>query len=317
MERKLKRIIEEHGLDVLSQPDDLCSFMLEQKITKKDVYTTMLILQCCPTVASTLSLGEMTTAEANALLRSAVINTGLSAGTVRKVLGALLHACGVKTDWSLHLAFRDKYVNKSVLPSVGKETSASELAKQLQSADPESEVFSDLHNLAVSGNVKAAYALGKYYRTQDLKEGDNRGEQYFAMARSMGYGPADGALADYELRRTHKHMWRIAQRFQYPSTLSGQDGREWISLSQKLLEYRQANTRRLQSTLVMQIFVLILTVLMISTVPCGTWGSTAAVLQVIGLVWTAVCRFFKPFHSARTACYLMILSWAILVLAAF
>lgn len=317
MENKLKKIIEENGLDILNHPDQLCGSMQEKGISDKNVCTMMLILKCCPGAVTTLSQGEVSMIEANALLRAAVVNTGLSTAAVRKVLGALLHACGVKTNWELHLAIRDRYINKQVMPSVSQEAAASELAQQLKQADKDSAVFSDLHNLAVAGNVQAAYALGKYYKEQDNKDGGNTGEQYFAMAAKLGYGPAEGALADYALRRRHKFMWKIAQRFRQPAALSGQDGREWAPLSRKLLNYRRENTDRIQATLVNQILVLILTLLMVNIVSCGTWGSVALGLQVIGLGWSLVCRFWQPFHSARNACYLMTLSWVILVLAAF
>lgn len=315
MGKETKKIIEEYGINALNYPDDLCHSLLERGVSEREVYTMMLILKCCPTVVTTLSQGEVSAIEANALLRSVVIQTGLSAVAVRKVLGSIFNACGVKTNWGLHLSIADRWINKKVLPQSNDETVVSELVQRLKTTDQNSSVFNDLHNLASVGNVQAAYVLGKYYKAQDDENGTDNGEQYFAKASEMGYGPADGALADYKIRRRHKFMWRIAEHFQHPAALSGKDGREWAPLAQKLLKYREENIGRIQSVLILQIIVMILSILMINVLSGGFWCGIALVLQIIGLGWSLFCRFWKPYHSVRNACYLLMLSWILLTLA--
>ena len=315
MTKQITKIIKQYGMEVLQDLDLLSDILREERVSDKDIYTLMLVLKCCPTIIATLNRGEVTSVEANSLLRTASMKTGLTLDSLRRVLAPLFHACDVETHWDLHLTTRDWRAVQEVLPWHTSENAVTELVERLAKSDENSAVFSDLEQMAHQGNTYAAYALGTYYKKLDDKDGGETGKPYFEKAYAMGYGPAAGALASYKMRQKRKSLGRIASYFQNPTVLSGEDGREWAPLSQKILAYRQNNVGRCRSLLPVQVIALILTLLLQIFMAGGFWGGLAVALQAGGLVWNLLCRFWKPYYSVRNVCYCLMLSWAILIMA--
>lgn len=317
MGNKLKKIIEQYGLNALNYPDDLAKAMREFGIGEKDIHCVMLILKCCPAAAEVLKQESVSEVEANALLESAVKQTGLSIATAKHTLGQLLSACGVKPAWEAEFPWMAKIVDKDMKTETFSEETVTALVKKLKTEGENADVISSLDSLARSGCAQAAYALGKYYRSLDQENGSEVGAEYFAMAAKLGYGPANGALASYQLQRDEKHPWKAAKYLYKPTALAGPEGRKWISVSKSLLKYRKENEARVHSTLIVQGIVLLLSLVLVALlgVGAGSWGVVAIGLQLVGLAWSLVCKFFKPYYSMRISSGLMMISWLILVLA--
>lgn len=321
MGAKLKKIIEEFGLSALNFPDDLAAAMREQGIRERDVMTIQMILKCCPSVAGLLTRGSASEAEVNALICSAVKTTGLSVASVRDAMGNLMYACGFANTWTPYLSFGEKKVDRKIMPMTVGEGETLDQIRQRIEEDPEyTEVLSDLNLLAEQGNVSANYTLGQFYKVLDDQYGTETGRPYFQRAADQGYGPANGALADYMLRKERKNMAAAAKCFENPTALAGSDGREWINLSAQILRYREENQKRLNSLLVVQIVMLAITaaVLVLSAM-MSVGGVVLSVLmlllQAAALGWTLYGRIFKPYTTARYSCYAMILSWILLALS--
>ncbi len=319
MGNKLKKIIEQYGLDALHYPDELAKAMRESGIGEKDIHCVMLILKCCPAAADVLKQEIVSDVEANALLESAVKQTGLSIAAARHTLGQLLNACGVKPAWETEFPWTVKIVDKDMKTEAFSEETVTALVEKLKSEGENADVISSLDKLARSGSAQAAYALGKYYRSVDQENGSEVGVEYFAMAAKLGYGPANGALAAYQLERDEKCPWKAAKYLYKPTAIAGSEGREWISVSKSLLKYRKENEERVHSTLIVQGIVLLLSLVLVALLGVGTgfWGGAAIGLQLVGLAWSLVCKFFKPYYSLQISSGLMMISWLILALAGF
>lgn len=316
MGMELKKIIDTYGTDALHYPDDLTNAMREAGIPEKEILSVMLVLKCCPAVAQLLSQGDVTEVEVNALLEAVVRQTGLTVGAARQTLGKLMLACGVKRMWQPPVLLRKSGSAKGMNLATDADEKVEQLVEQLDDGDSSAELLSTLDELARGGSVKAAYALGLYYRDEDLDEGTEIGRTYFEMAANLGYGPAYGALADYQIRRSNRSIWKAVEYFHRPTAIAGTDGRKWRSLSDDLLEYRQENEKRIKGTLLIQGAVLVLSLLMVIFlgIEPGFWRTVAVALQGVGLFWTLMCRFVKPYHSMGIPTILMMVSWLILIL---
>lgn len=277
----------------------------------------MLILECCPITADLLCQDQMSSVEAHSLVDSVVRNTGLNVTTSRYLLGALLKACKVKTDWSHIPVLKEMLTERRVKPEDSAEYKVSILVSDLKRKGETPEIIAALDDLANNGCARAAYALGTHYKENDLQNGTNVGEAYFQMASNAGFGPANGALAQYEINRHRKNMRKAARYFYGPTTLAGAEGREWIPLSKQLLDYRKENEVRLSHTLIVQAVVLILSLLLVYLlgIRSGIWRTVAIGLQIVGLGWTMFCLRFSPYSTAGCADRIMTLSWLILIIA--
>lgn len=313
---KLKKIIDTFGSDALYYPDDLAKAMQEAGIAEKEILSVMLVLKCCPAVARLLSQGEVSEVEASALLEAVVRKTGLTVGAARQTLSKLMIASGIKLPWLPPLILCNRVNAKGVCMSDDLDEEAEELVEQLEDGDSSAELLSTLDELARGGSAKAAYALGLYYRDEDLEEDTEIGRPYFEMAANLGYGPAYGALADYQMHGGKKSIWKAVAYFHRPTAISGTDGRKWRELSEDLLEYRQENEKRINGTLKIQGIVLVLTLLTVILlgIEPGFWRTIAVGLQGFGLLWSLMCRFVKPYHSMSIPSSLMMVSWLILIL---
>lgn len=315
MAKELNLIIDQHGRDILREPDVLAATMREAGISEREIHSVMLILKCCPAAADQLTGERVTEVEANALLESVVRQTGLSVSAARSTLGKLMRAFGVKPAWDLQLYMTEKLVGKNMKPGAVDEEDVEALVERLETDSENSELISALDVLAREGDARAAYALGMYY--SDSFDDKNPSVTYFRLAAQLGYGPANGALADYEMHRKGGGMWKAAHYFNKPTAIAGSEGRKWFPLSEQLLEYRKENGARIHSTLIIQVIVFVLSVLMIGLLGMapGFWRTIALLMQAGAIVWTLICKFFRPYHSMATPTGLMMASWLILVLA--
>lgn len=316
MGMELKKIIDTYGTDALHYPDDLTNAMREAGIPEKEILSVMLVLKCCPAVAQVLSREDVGEVEVNALLEAVVRQTGLTVGAARQTLGKLMIACGVKRVWQAPMLLHKSGSAKGLNLAVDADADVEGLVEQLEDGDSSAELLSTLDELARGGSAKAAYALGMYYRVEDMADDTEIGRAYFEMAANLGYGPAYGALADYQLRGSNRSIWKAVEYFHRPTAVAGSDGRKWGVLSDMLLEYRQENEKRIKGTLLIQGGVLLLSLLMVIFlgIEPGFWRTVAMALQGVGLFWTLMCRFVKPYHSMGVPTSLMMVSWLILIL---
>lgn len=316
MGMELKKIIDTYGSNALYYPDDLANAMREAGIREKETLSLMLVLKCCPAVARLLSQGDISEVEVNALLEAVVRQTGLTVGAAKQTLGKLMIACGVKLPWLPPLLLHKCVNTKGICVAIDADDEVEYLVERLEGGDCDVELLSTLDELARGGSAKVAYALGLYYREKDLEENTEIGRTYFEMAANLGYGPAYGALADYQVRGSKRSIWKAAAYFQRPTAIAGKDGRKWLSLSEELLEYRQENEKRINGTLRIQGIVLVLSLLMVVLlgIEPSFWRTVAVALQGICMVWSLMCRFVKPYHSMDIPSSLMMVSWLILIL---
>lgn len=323
MKNNLKAIIDEFGRNALAYPDDLCAAMREKGIPEKDILTIQLILKCCPSVSGVLISGNFSESELNMLIRSAVQTTGLSTASVRSTLGMLFHACGYEAGWKPHLVSFERKSSHRFLPvTIEEGETLEELQERLDNDSDLAEVLSDLNNLAEQGSVDANYKLGKYYKVIDDKFNTETALPYFTRAAQLGYGPANGAVADYLLRREQKNMEKIADSFRNPTALAGADGREWTKISALVLKYQQDNKLRQKSTLITQLifFVLSFVVTLFSGVFDPSMGflcSASLWIQGVSLLWSLYTMWFKPFGTVKYAYYGMNLGCLLLILGLF
>jgi TPR repeat protein len=315
MGKELKAIIEQYGPGALQYPDDLANAMRCVGIAEKDIHSIMLVLKCCPNTAQILTQETVGEVEAAAMLESVVRQTGLSISAARHTLGQLMEATGAKAGWELSPVLLGKCVDKSVRIESAEEARVDTLIAQLKQAEVEAETISALNELAIGGNAQAAYALGMYYREEDLKSGGDLGLDYFELAAKLGYGPANGAVADYYLRGPKKKLWKAAMFLRNPTAFAGSVGRKWMSLSAQMLAYRKENERRIRDALIIQAAILAMSLAFVSMLEMEGFAVTLAILmQLGGLGWNLLCKFFRPYHSMRTSAGLMLVSWLILLL---
>ena len=320
MVKELKQIFERYGVGALKHPDDFAQVMKEQGCSDKDIYTVMLILKCCPSVAGVMMRGEATSVEVRALVRSVVLRTGLNADAARIALGQMLGACGIKADWAPALSINARLAAAKVLPASGEEAElVNELVRQLRNEPENADTINDMDKLAEAGNAQAAYRLGCFFKEIDESMGTEEGKRYFDIAAQMGYGPAYGAQAYYLIHGKKKHFGRAARCFTNPTALSGNDGRQWAALSASLLQYRRDNIKRIKATIWMQVIALVLTILVASLASAGMigWSVMAILLQVAGILWSLFALLFKPYNSMNISCYMLLLSWLLLMIGMF
>lgn len=317
MQKELKTIVESCGKEIFLDADRLMQFMQQSGCEEKDIMTVGLILKTCPSVGAILAQDEVSQAEINMLVTAAVSTSGLSVHAVRSTLGKCMGACGISGAWVPYLLINEPQPEMTLKPMmIDEDDTLEDLEARLGLDEVRSEIIHDLDVLSSNGNIRASYSLGKFYKPLDEKFHSTTGKEYFQRAAAQGYGPANGALADYLIRSDRKSMARAAKYFENPTTLAGHDGREWVKLSSQLLNYREENARRINSLLIMQIVMLVMSVLTlcVGLVGIGVFSIGALVVQVGSLAWTLFMKFFGPYYSCRNGCFATIASWLVLVL---
>lgn len=313
--KQLKLIIDERGKELLNDRVALSEAMREKGCDERDIHTIMLILASCPTVARRLVEAEPTKRELRSMVNSCCALSGLHAKAVRRGLGMLMYGCGYGSGYAPRLTVWCVQGNHMELfPEHEQEDqTVSELIRRVEANPEDAAALSDLSSLANVGNPRAAYFLG----CRDMNTGDSnlrmRALQYLTQAKEGGFGPAYGALAKFNMNFGPKHMAKAARYFDHPASLYGKEGRQWKALSQSLLQYRTENKKRLSVAAIWQGVTLAASgVLFGLTGGFGAWAITCMVLQSVALLWTVVCRIFRPYATSRVAYYALMLSWLLL-----
>ncbi|MBM6871319.1 hypothetical protein H7U37_11670 [Pseudoflavonifractor phocaeensis] len=282
-----------------------------------DAITMELILSACPSIPAALAQGSLPQSEVNVLVSSAERATGLSAQTIRKFLGALTSAAGIKflNQPRFLLPILRKRRQGMVLLGEEEDLSLQNAIHQLLGGGDPAQPLSDLERLSQAGNAYASYQLGCYYHPQDRKNKTTLGRPYYEVAAALGYGPAYGALADYDINGTKKNLRRAAELFEHPTALAGREGRQWSSNAAQLLRYRSQNLIRCRQTLFLSILTLIFSFLTaFFNVIFGVFAITAALAALASSLFSLLAA---PYHSHRFAYYLILLCWLLAVAALF
>ncbi|MBR6825705.1 MAG: hypothetical protein IKM59_04070 [Oscillospiraceae bacterium] len=321
MDKELNLIISTKGKELFRNPDQLMQELRQSGVPEKDVLTTGLILKTCVSVSNMLAQDDLSRAEINVMLTATCIATGLSACTVRYYLGMFLRACGIAEPWKPQMMTDEVKPDISLTPMVLEENETAEQLAQRLNQDAElSEEIRDLETLSKNGNIHASYALGKFFKPLDDKHKTIKGKVYFQRAANLGYGPANGALADYELREERKNIPQAAKYFENPGAITGKDGREWAKISDGLLQYREDNNLRVQKVLRMQLWIMALTGVLLTVFAYAAgplWSILCAVAQLAGLGWTLYVKKVSPYSSCQYALYAVVLSWIFLIATLF
>lgn len=310
MNRILQQIIAESGIQVLGDPAAIRARMVELGARPGDAITMELILSSCPSIPAALAQGSLPQSEVNVLVSSAERSTGLSAQTVRKFLRALTSASGIKLvnlPRFLLPILRKRRQEGMVLLGGEEDLALQSALQQLQSGGDPAQPLSDLERLAQAGNAYASYKLGDYYHGQDRKNGTALGRPYYEIAAALGYGPAYGALADYDINGVKKNLRRAAELFEHPTALAGQEGRNWSSNAAKLLRYRSQNLIRCRQAILLSALTLLFSFL--TTAVSVTFGLISILMALAALGSSLFALFAAPYHSHRFAYYLILLCW--------
>lgn len=319
MDKELKLIVEANGKEIFTDAELLMQQMRQAGCSEKKVMTAGLILKSCPAVGRVLAQEQVTQADVGVLMSTTLANTGLSAYSVRLYLSAFLNACGVRDLWVPYMMTYEPQPTVSLSPMIPQENeTVEELSARLSEDQDRSDAIHDLDALSQSGNIRASYALGTFYKKIDETYHTENGKHYFERAARQGYGPANGALADYAVCGKRKDIRKAAKYFENPTTLSGADGRSWTKLSEQLLDYREENALRSKLVLRLEILMLVLTVaaIVLMEFPINVWNVFCILIQIGNLGWTVISRWFNPYQSNRYMCYCLILSWILLGLSA-
>lgn len=315
MNRVLQQIIAQDGISILQEASRLRVRIVELGGNPKDAITLELMLTACPSIAPALSQGDLPQSEVNVLISSVVRTTGLSVATVRRALGDLITASGNRL--SGHAPFLLPILHKkqgevSLLGELEDPVLRSALEQINSGADP-AQPLSDLERLSQAGNAYASYQLGKYYHSQDRKNGTELGRPYYQLAADLGYGPAYGALADYDINGKKKNLRRAAACFEHPTALAGLDGQNWSANAANLLRYRSENLARCRQTLLLTVLGLLFSFFIIFLEPL--FGFVAMLLSLSALGTTIYSMLAAPYHSHRSAYLLLLFCWLLAVAA--
>jgi len=318
MEKELKSIFQQRGKAILSDPDTLMRMLTEQGCNQTQVMTLGLLLKSCPAAARILQQEKVTEAESNVLVSSAVNQTGLSVIAARRILNTVMSAADIKSAWRPRLMIYETTAEKEFTALTPDEAANLEKLEQaLQAEEVSSATIHDLDVLSQKGSIRASYLLGEYFRKMDVENGTIAGQQYYQRAARMGYGPANGALADYMIRSNRKNMAKAAACFEDPTSITGHDGREWRTLAERLLSYREDNKKRTGSMLLMQGVCIMMTLLLLilGFVSAEVFGIASLVIQAISFAYLLFASMFGPYFSCKFAGYAMVLSWLSLAMA--
>lgn len=319
MEKELKAILQERGRSIFADPDTLMGLLKEQGCADGQIMTLGLVLKACPSAVNMLQQTQITEAESNVLVSAVVNQTGLSVTAVRRILNTMMTAADIKSTWTPKLLAFERRPQKNLTTLTPEEAEMlTELERALRLPNVSSETIHDLDELSKKGSVRASYLLGEYFKKIDDEKGTITGRQYFQRAARLGYGPANGALADYMLRSNkRKNMATAAACFEDPTSITGHHGRPWKILAEQLLSYREENKKRTGQMILLQLLFLALTVALLSfgMLGAGVFGILALVAQVASLLYLCYAAVFGPYFSCKVPGYALLISWLALVLA--
>ena len=317
MEKELKALLQEKGKVIFADADTLMRELSQRGCSDAQVMTLGLILKGCPPVVYAMEKDQLSEAESNMLVSAAVSQTGLSVGAVRRNLDIMMRAADIKTSWSPKLLLWERnhqFKAANVIP--GEEPALEELEKALSQPEVSSETIHDLDILSQKGSIRASYLLGEYFKKIDDVQNTDHGRKYFQRAAMQGYGPANGALAEYMIRQNRKNMVTAAACFEDPTAITGHHGRRWATLAEHLLAYREENKKRNRNMIALQLIFLALTLLLLITglVGFGFFGVVAVLIQLMSLCYLFFAKAFGPYMSCKVPCYALLISWLALAI---
>lgn len=315
MGKRLNEVIRETGPGILDTPEVLCEKMTQTGYSERDILSVMLILKCCPSVSVLLKERCPDEIEADALVRAAVMKTGLNIMSARRALGILLHGCGYHVVLKPQLGIREWWIDRKMLLQLFPEENVDALWEKLQVDLENADSVRELHNRATAGDAAAAYAMGEHLRATDRIQKTRKGLMYYDLAARLGYAPANGAVADYLVRQEKPNFAAADARLAHPTALFGKDGRKWAPVTEIVLQYRKENLKRHRKTLTIQCVLMVLCVLLLACLSgqTGLWINAAAMLQVAGILWTVGVMLLRPCTSCTGAIALTMLSWLLMM----
>lgn len=339
MEDTVKQIIEKEGIQIIRDPGMFRQRLLDMNYPLEKAMAMELMLAACPAISATLSQREITHAEINIMISTVVKNANLSPKITRKLLGELLAAIGNKPERNGNFLFEHTLKDNCETEITDEEAKLSravktvekymkyadlvDLGNDTQEKIKFDEAIGTLVQLSQNGNGYASYCLGMYFSSKSTKKdtaADNSDNaemiqifrdnsvKYFTKAADQGYGPAYGALAAHELN-TNKNLAKAAAYFEYPTALSGSDGRQWGSIASKLLRYRDDNQKRAKSIIIALALSLLFTVI-VGVAGGALWAViVTAVLKAIAIIFCFCIRVFLPYYSFRVVYAVLIGCW--------
>ena len=315
MKQALNQTIQAQGLQALQSPQQLCEQLLAAGAAPGEAITLELILNNCPSIVAVLSQGEISRAEANAMVSTVVRSTSLSPAKVRQILGELFQACGIKI-LTIPMDGTEVVRTRKFKGTVASEQEGAELRAawyELQKNTDSVEALAKLEDLAEAGNAYANYLMGEYYYSSDRTDGMAQGKEYYRRAAELGYGPAFGALADYEISGPRRNLSKAATYFTHPTALAGSDGRKWSTNAVQLLTYRGENKSRIWIVLLLSLAMFGISLIpMLFSAPV-VWNSLAA-LGAVGCVCRCLFAWIlAPYQSQRGTYGALLVCWLFLV----
>ncbi len=336
-------VISKGGADALRNADTFCEGLRQEGINDVDVRTVGLLLEACPSVLTTVRDAangsiNLTNAEAESLVNTAVQETNLNTATVRRILSDLFHAAGVSFPDEIpetSFSFRKGTGGwKALLNPLTMGVPDPEFAATLQPVPKEYEVMvgeeedeeasvSDLDTndvdaltiLAANGDAKACYLMGLNLYEKGSDDNKDKARIYFERAAELGYGPAYGALADYEISGKRQNMRKAAVYLRHPGSLSKPDGNRWRDNAAKVFAFWDTNQRRFIPTLILALVFLVLSIycFTVSTV----FGLIASLVSAVCIVMAVLIRFRFQYVSYSWIYLGFAVSWVLMILAIF
>ncbi len=335
-------VINKGGADVLQNADTFCEGLRQEGTNEVDIRTVGLLLGACPSVLTTVRDAangsvNLTNAEAESLVNAAVQETNLNTSTVRRILSDLFHAAGVSfPDEIPETAFSFRAGNgapKALLKPLTMGVPDPEFAATLQPVPKEyanvletededaSEYELDTDDvdalaiLAANGDAKACYLMGLHLYDEKTDSSRDKARIYFERAAELGYGPAYGALADYEISGKRQNMRKAAVYLRHPGSLSQPDGSRWRDNAAKVFAFWDTNKRRFMPTLILALVFLVLSLYCFTA--SMVFGLIATIVSAACIVMTVLIRFRFQYVSYSWIYLGFTVSWLLMILAIF
>lgn len=324
----VKEIVSGVDKSILLQPDDFRQALIDKGVSGQDALTVALILEACPAVGDALSRKDITRSEATALISAATNATGLSVACVRRILGELIYGNGGKPEWYTRMTeltdlsqLPERFINarrhvkndKWSIVGDAEDSRVNRARIMLADEKKQDAALSELQNLADEGNAVANYAVGEYYclNGKNFQE-KSTGREYLTLASWLGYGPANGALANLELQDPDGSIGKAARYLSHPLALRGNDGRKWVTSAQRLANYADDNVRRGKVLLLLTLILFFIAIFSVPVHPLA--GSLSAIMVAVGFVRSVACVRFNRYLSHFLTIVLLMAAWLLLVL---
>lgn len=334
MRQELNALYHADGIAALRDLPCLQSSLLKRGVAPWDVYALLLCLSVSPSLLS-FAGREITPEEEATAVDHIARNTCLTQEKARELAGTVLDAVEAKravrvqhiyngmiglrrTSYGFRrtLLFhfkrgtlsRASCTVRAVTPS--EEEEVERMIRDLSSISKEKKQF-DLTQISLSGNGQACYDLGVYYLNEGTETKDSLAYECFCHAAELGYPPAYGALAAYEID-SGANMDLAAHFFFTPGAM-GSGNRSWYSYGEKLLAYRKANNSRIRLETLISGISLLFTIVCCA-ISLGFWSVLAVLISLSSLLIGASSLWQRALYRSMVlpSC-LPLLSWLIFV----